>query len=120
MRIYLDDDIVGHKLVSLLRKAGHDVVLPTEVGMAAAKDPRHLAYTTRNNLVLLTRNHTDFEDLHKLVAVTKGVHQGIMLVLADDNPKHKLTLHDIVAAIAKLEASGVPLVNELHVLNHWR
>ena len=27
---------------------------------------------------------------------------------------------DIVRAIGKLLASGVPVVNELHALNHWR
>jgi hypothetical protein len=27
---------------------------------------------------------------------------------------------NIVRAIGKLEASGLPIANELHVLNHWR
>jgi hypothetical protein len=27
---------------------------------------------------------------------------------------------DIVRAISKLLASGVPIANELYVLNHWR
>jgi hypothetical protein len=27
---------------------------------------------------------------------------------------------DIVRAIGNLEAAGVPIENELHVLNHWR
>jgi hypothetical protein len=28
--------------------------------------------------------------------------------------------HEIVRAIANLEAAGVPIESELHVLNHWR
>jgi hypothetical protein len=27
---------------------------------------------------------------------------------------------DIVRAIRKLEAAGVPIANEFHILNHWR
>jgi hypothetical protein len=27
---------------------------------------------------------------------------------------------DVERAIAKLEMAGVPIDNELHVLNHWR
>jgi hypothetical protein len=39
MRLYLDDDSASSLLTRLLRQAGHDVRLPSEVGMAGEDDP---------------------------------------------------------------------------------
>ena len=33
MLLYLDDDIIDGVLVKLLRKAGHDVMIPADVGL---------------------------------------------------------------------------------------
>jgi hypothetical protein len=44
MRLYLDDDTASSLLVKLLRKAAHEVQVPSEVGMAGAPDPVHLAH----------------------------------------------------------------------------
>ena len=41
MLLYLDDDIIETVLVKLLRKAGHDVVIPADGGLAGADDPVH-------------------------------------------------------------------------------
>jgi hypothetical protein len=42
MTLYLDDDIAWPLLAKLLRNAGHDVQLPSDVGMTGAEDPVHL------------------------------------------------------------------------------
>lgn len=38
-----------------------------------------------------------------------------------DNVKAKdMTLADIVRAIGKLQNSGLPIANEIHILNYWQ
>ncbi len=109
MNLYLDDNSVKAGLANLLRRAGHHVTLPADLGRAGASDPRHLATCATNELVLLTRDHDDFLDLHDLVQATHGRHAGILVVRADNNPARDMKDRDIVRAIAKLEAAGVPI-----------
>jgi predicted nuclease of predicted toxin-antitoxin system len=120
MRLYLDENIASRKLVALLLKAGHEVTTVAEVGMIGKSDPKQLTFTIQQNYVLLTRNDEDFGELHELVRTSGGGHPGILTVCSDNDPKRDMKPPDIVRAIAKLEAAGVPIVNELHILNHWR
>ncbi len=120
MNLYLDDDSAKASLVRLLKKAGHQVSVPADAGNAGVSDPRHLIYTAGHNLVLLTRNHDDFEDLHSLVQVTGGKHPGLLVVRLDNDPSRDMKDRDIVRAIANLEQAGVPIANEFQILNHWR
>ena len=55
MNLYLDDDSAKASLVALLRRLGHQVTTPTDAGIAAVSDPRHLRYTVENARVLLTK-----------------------------------------------------------------
>jgi phosphopantothenoylcysteine synthetase/decarboxylase len=120
MNLYLDDDSAKASLVSLLRKAGHHVEIPADAGMPGASDPRHLVHTAGQNLVLLTKNHDDFEDLHLLIQVTGGKHPGLLVVRSDNDPSRDMNGRDIARAIANLGRAGVPVANEFHILNHWR
>ncbi|MBC8874275.1 MAG: DUF5615 family PIN-like protein [Planctomycetes bacterium] len=120
MNLYLDDDSVKAHLVALLRRAGHDVQIPWEVGMSGSSDARHLERAARQGLVILTRNYADFLELHDVVQATEGRHPGIIVVRFDNDSTRDLTDRGIVVAIGKLEASGIPIANELHILNHWR
>jgi len=120
MNLYLDDDSTKASLVRLLRATGHQVVIPRDAGLAGVSDPRHLTHTVQHQLVLLTRNHDDFEDLHTLVQATGGNHPGLLVVRSDNDPTRDMKDRDIVRAIANLERAGVPVTNEFHVLNHWR
>jgi len=120
MNLYLDDDIAKGALASRLCRAGHQVVLPSNAGTSGASDPRHLLCAVQQNLVLITKNHDDYEDLHFLVQGTHGLHSGILAVRADNDPSRDMKDQDIARAIAKLERVGVPIANELHILNHWR
>jgi hypothetical protein len=103
-----------------LGKAGHRVVTPASVGLSGADDAEHLLHAVRQSLVLLTRNHDDYRVLHLLVLATGGRHPGMFVVRRDNDPTRDMKDRDIVRAIANLEAAGVPIENELHVLNHWR
>lgn len=120
MNLYVDDNRADPALAAFLRKAGHAVVRPADVGIAGASDARHLEHAIRNGLVVLTADRDDFWELHHLVQTSGGNHPGILVVRYDNDPKHDMKPNHIVAAIGKLEASGIALVNQVVVLNHWR
>jgi predicted nuclease of predicted toxin-antitoxin system len=120
MNLYVDDDTVKALLVILLRRAGHQVTVPADVGMAGQSDARHLVYAATNSCVVLTRNHDDFRDLHFVVQATHGHHPNMLVVRSDNDPTRDMKDRDIVRAIAKLEKAAVPIANELHILNQRR
>ena len=68
MNLYLDDDSAKTSLAGLLKRVGHQVVVPADAGLSSASDPRHFMHAVQQSLVLLTKNHDDFEDLHFLGA----------------------------------------------------
>ncbi len=120
MNLYLDDDSAKASLAGLLRRFGHQVVVPADAGLSGVSDPRHFMHTVQQNLVLLTRNHDDFEDLHLLVQATGGKHPGLFVVRSDNDPSRDMKDGDIGRAIGNLERAGVSVANEFHILNHWR
>jgi predicted nuclease of predicted toxin-antitoxin system len=120
MNLYLDDDSAKGALVARLRKTGHQVVVPADALLVGAADPLHLLYSVRHGLVLLTKNHDDFQDLHLLVQATQGRHVGILAIRFDNDPTRDMKDAEFVRAIRNLEQSGAPVANEFHILNHWR
>ena len=91
MNLYLDDDSADRRLATMLSDAGHSVVVPTEVQLTGAPDAKHLIYAMRQSLILLTRNHDDFLDLHEVVQTAEGMHPGILIVRLDNDPRHDMT-----------------------------
>ena len=120
MNLYLDDDSAKGALVARLKKEGHHVLVPADVSLSGTADPRHLLHAVENDLVLLTRNHEDFEDLHLLIQATHGRHTGILAIRSDNDSSRDMKDAEIVRAIRNLEQSGSPISNDLHILNHWR
>ena len=120
MNLYLDDDSAKALLAALLQKGGHRVVVPADVGLRGADDAEHLLHAVQNDLILITRNHNDFRILHLLVQATGGQHKGIFVIRRDNDPTRDMKDRDAVRSIANLDAAGVPILNELHILNHWR
>jgi predicted nuclease of predicted toxin-antitoxin system len=120
MNLYLDDDTADHSLLAMLRRAGHTAVAPADVAAAGASDARHFIHAMVHSLVLLTRNHDDFLELHDVVVAAAGAHPGILIIRSDNDPTRDLTLRGIVTAIGKLQSAGVPLTNQCYILNHWR
>jgi hypothetical protein len=118
--LYIDDCIDNDWLAAALARAGHRVVTPRSVGTRGIRDPRHLEHATANGLVLLTRNPTDFDELHKEWQAQGRAHSGILVVCMDNIKGKDMSPADVVRAIANLVASGLPVANEIHVLNHWR
>ena len=120
MKLYVDDDTVKGKLVALLRRAGHTLMLPIDLNMSGVSDARHFINAIHRGFVLLTRNHDDFLDLHEVVLAAHGTHPGLLIIRSDNDPTRDMTPGGIVHAITKLLASGAPVADTLQVLNHWR
>jgi predicted nuclease of predicted toxin-antitoxin system len=120
MKLYLDENLAGHVLVGLLRRAGHTAIRPLDARLSGARDPRHFLYAAQNDLTLLTGNHRDFPDLHDLVVGTGGAHAGVLLIYFDNDPTKDMKPHDITRALGKLELSGMVMADQLLVLNQWR
>ena len=121
MRLYIDDDSVDPGLIRLLRRDGHDVQLPSDVGQVGISDQAHLAHAVRDLRAVLTKNYKDFEALDDLVvAAANGHHAGIFVVRYDNDPRHNMSPGDIARAIRKLVAAGVPIADSYYELNHWQ
>ena len=120
LRIQIDDDLASPLLATLLRRAGHDALLPSTLGIDGENDAVHLARSILERRILLTGNHDDFEELHELILAAGGHHPGIFVVRKDNDKRRDLKPQGVVGAIAKLLASDSPLPDTLHILNHWR
>jgi hypothetical protein len=120
MKLYLDDDVASALLAKLLRNAGHDIVVPSDVQTPGAPDPLHLTSSIGDLRVFLTKNHDDFRLLHNLIQRAQGRHSGILVVRQDNDPSRDLTPKGIVSAIRKLESAAAPIENQFIILNHWR
>jgi hypothetical protein len=73
MRLYLDDDSIAPILVTLLRRALHDVIVPADLGIAGAADPVHLRHAIREGRVFLSHNYDDFRVLQDLVLEARDI-----------------------------------------------
>jgi predicted nuclease of predicted toxin-antitoxin system len=120
MRVLIDENMSNRRLRARLQAAGHDAVLADDVGLLSVSDARVLAWAVGQDRSVMTRDHKDFIDLHDLVSVCGGHHPGMLIIRFDNDPSHNLTERGIVTAIANLEASGMPIADQIHVLNHWR
>ena len=120
MNLYLDDDTAERRLVALLTHAGHVVGVPAGTHLSGTSDARHFIHAMQHSLVLVTRNHDDCLDLHEVVRAGNGTHPGILTIRFDNDPARDMTPRHIVTAMAHLESAGVPLENQVYILNHWR
>ncbi len=120
MRIYLDDNTTDPRLMIELRKRGHIVVEPSDASLDGASDARHFVYSIEKGLVILTRDADDFRNLHLIVIASHGEHPGIFVVRFDNDPSKDMRPGGLAAAVDRIEASRLPLSNQLFVLNHWR
>lgn len=120
MRIYVDDDLASPLLARLLRNDGHDVELPVNVDMSGKDDSVHFAYAIREKRAILSRNYTDFQNLHDLIVAAQGHHSGVLVVRQDNDPRRDLSPRGIARAIRNLLAAGVPIADRYIILNHWR
>ena len=115
LRLLIDEDTQAKLLVTLLKKAGHDVVTVNDIDFMGRIDPLVLDFARQENRVLLTQNCDDYEALHDI----NPNHPGILAVYNDDNPSKNMSFPKIVKAIANLEAASIPVANQFIPLNAW-
>jgi hypothetical protein len=120
MRLYLDDDSAAKLLVHLLRRAGHDVETPVDVGLVGEADAVHLRHAIHEQRVCLSGNYQHFEDLHQLALEAQGHHPGIFVVRKDNDPKRDMKGPGVVRAITNFLAAGIPPADQNVILNQWR
>lgn len=120
MRVLVDENMSNPRLEAKLRAEGHDPVMASDAGLLSESDPRVLAWAISQALPVLTRDYKDFRDLHDLVLTARGHHGGILVVRFDNDPANNLSDRAIAHALTKLESSGVPVEDQIHVVNHWR
>jgi hypothetical protein len=120
MNVFLDEDLASAVLTQVLRKAGHDVQLPADVGLSGKTDAEVLRHTLTVGRVVLSRNYRDFEQLHLLVLASGGHHPGVLVERFDRDPSHRMTPREIARALRNIEAAGFPLADEYQILNHWQ
>jgi hypothetical protein len=120
VRIYLDDCSDSNRLANFLQQAGHIVQNPRGANIMGADDPVHLEYAAQNQYVLMTQNPNDFLMLHYQWQQQNRSHSGIFLVYKENDVTRDMSYRDIVRAINRLIASGLPIDNQVHNLNQWR
>src|SRR2546423_14930061 len=120
MQIYLDDCADSDRLAQALRGAGRSVQTPRSAGTSGRQDREHLIYATQQGLTLVTRNPKDFRNLHGDWQARGLTHSGILLIYQDNIKGKDMEPVEVVQAIGNLLASGIPIANEIHSLNHWR
>jgi hypothetical protein len=120
MRLYLDDDSTSALLTRLLRNEGHDVQIPAGVGLSGDDDPVHLRHAALDNRAILTGNHDDFLDLHRLVIDLGGHHAGILVVCRDNDPNRDMPPARVARTLRNMIAANVPIADQFIILNHWR
>lgn len=120
LSIYLDDCADDNLLGFLPRNAGHIVITPRTAGTLGWDDQDHLEYAAAYGYVLLTKNPEDFVDLHNEWQVQEREHAGVFLIYQDNIVGKDMARNDIVRAIQNLLIAGIPIANEVHILNQWR
>ena len=120
MRFLIDENLSSPRLGARLRAAGHEPILASDVGLMSVSDAQVLLWAVTQAVPVLTRDHDDFEDLHDLLMAAGGHHSGFVVVRFDNDPRHNLTDRGTANAIGKLEMSGSPIPDFIHVLDQWR
>ncbi|MBN9405618.1 MAG: DUF5615 family PIN-like protein [Burkholderiales bacterium] len=116
MKLLVDEDSQARRLLDALRQAGHDVLSVAELGCNGLPDAQVFAQAQSQGRTLLTHNVADFLAL----ARQAGGHAGVLAVFRDGNPRHTMDYGHIVRAIDALQAAGLPVQGQFHILNHWR
>jgi hypothetical protein len=120
MRFYLDDCAHDTHLVLLLEREGHAVFTPVTEQTRGENDSLHLTTAVGLQAALITKNPNDFEALHRGYLRRGRRHCGILLVYEENVRSKDMDPPDTAEAVQKLLSTGIPIENELHVLNHWR
>jgi len=116
IRLYFDEDTMGHSLVRALRSRGIDVVTALDADMIERSDADHLAYASEQGRVLCSSNAGDYYGLHTELLASDRSHAGIILIA-----QQRYTVGDQMRRILKLIAvrSAVDMRDRVEFLSAW-
>lgn len=114
LRLLLDEDSKSKALIRRLSDMGHDVKTTADFDLDGQSDSVVLERARKESRVLLTKNCTDFREIHEATPD----HQGILLVFQE--PGSIMSSDDITNAIGNLEKSGAPIAGQCQSLNSWQ
>ena len=80
-RLYLDEDVMNHRVVRGLRARSIDVLTPLDAQTVGADDAAQLAFAASQGRVLYTFNVGDFCRLHSAYLSTGKEHAGIIVAV---------------------------------------
>lgn len=116
LKIYLDDCVYSKNLVRLLTEAGHEVTTPVLAGTLGQHDVVHFHYAIAHEMILLTKNPSDFLELHQ----KNSDHYGIIAIYQDNDVAKDMTNTEIVSAIDNMVKAKIAIKESFHILNAWR
>jgi predicted nuclease of predicted toxin-antitoxin system len=120
MRLYLDEDMASRELARALKKAEHEVSTPMEVDLLSESDVLQLTHAIRDDRVCITKNSSDFEQLHALVILCGGSHPGIFTLRSDNDRRRDMKPGQVVHAINNVASVLSSVRNHVICLNEWR
>ena len=120
MRFYLDEDVASRELVRALQRAGHDVATPGDAELMGESDVLQLTQAIRDDRICVTKNASDFEQLHDLVVLCGGAHPGIFTVRSDNDRRRDMKAGQLVNAIENVATVLSSVRNLVLCLNDWR
>jgi hypothetical protein len=92
LNVYLDDCANSDLLTDLLRQAGHKVTRPADVNLEGEDDDVHFAFAAANDWTIITKNPSDFEQIHDF----DPHHAGILAVYQDNDPTRDMSDAEIL------------------------
>lgn len=120
MRLYIDEDLASRELVRTLRNAGHDVATPHDESLLGESDTLQFTRAVQNDRATVTRNSSDFRQLHDLVIATGGSHPGILTIHSDNDRRRDMKPGRIATAVQNIQAVVSSMQNLILCLNEWR
>lgn len=117
LRLYLDDCAYSKYLRHILTGEPyyHYVGIPADANLLGADDDAHFAYARTHDLIVVTKNPDDFQELHR----QHPHHPGVFAIYQDNDPRD-MSEDEVAHAIQNLVDAAVPIADEFHTLNNWR
>ncbi len=116
IRLYLDEDVMSHPLVTGLRARGIDVMTVLEQERTGLADATQLEFATAQQRVLCTSNTRDFHQLHTEYLRQGKVHAGIIFI-----PQQRHGVGDQIRKLLRLIAtkSAEEMQGQVEFLSAW-
>lgn len=120
MICYLDDALDHDLLIRVATARGHRLISPRSINPSGKHDALHFLNAVSNKMPIITRDADDFEALHDFALGIGGHHFGLITVPDETQQRKNMAAKEIARALTNLESAGVPLADQLVVLNHYR